>query len=76
MLSPPSPAECKDEHYGACRPVFRKISGNTRVTIFHGGHGIVHSAAMSLLAGQQKGSGAKWPQTEAADATAFQAGGL
>ena len=75
-LNPPSQAACSDALYGACRPVFRKTSGNTRVTIFHGGHGIVHSAAMNLLAKQQKGTPASWPEEKAAQTAGFQAAGL
>lgn len=41
-------------------PLFRKTSGNTRVTIFEGGHEIVHQAALNWLAKQQKGQPVVW----------------
>jgi len=44
----------KDESYGEKKPLFRRQSGNTRVTIFEGGHGIVFEAALSWLAAQQR----------------------
>jgi len=42
------------------QPLFRKVSGNTRVTIFDGGHEIVHVAALNWLAVQKKGQPAVW----------------
>ena len=39
-----------DTSYGEKKPLFRRQSGNTRVTIFEGGHGIVFEAALNWLA--------------------------
>lgn len=49
-----------DELYGNKPPLFRRISGNTRLTIFEGGHEIVHLAALNWLSHQRKGKNAKW----------------
>lgn len=46
--------------YGTWSPVFRAAHGNTRVTIFEGGHEIVHQAALNWLAKQRKGQPAVW----------------
>jgi hypothetical protein len=53
-----------DPTYGAWTPLFRKSSGNTRVTIFQGGHEIVHQAALNWLAKQQRGKPAVWDVRE------------
>ena len=52
-----------DPLYGKRQPIFRKASGNTRVTIFEGGHDIVHPAALNWLATQRKGKPANWNVT-------------
>jgi pimeloyl-ACP methyl ester carboxylesterase len=59
---PPAGGEEKldDALYGDRPPVFRKTHGNTRITIFQGGHEIVHEAALNWLAAQQKGQPANW----------------
>lgn len=49
-----------DPLYGTKRPLFRKISRNVRITIFDGGHEIVHPAALNWLAQQRKDSPAVW----------------
>ena len=49
-----------DDLYGEKQPIFRKISQNTRVTIFDGKHEIIHTAALNWLAQQQKGKAANW----------------
>jgi hypothetical protein len=46
-----------DPAYGAKKPLFRKTSGNTRITIFDGGHEIVYEAALTWLAKQQEQTG-------------------
>ncbi len=46
--------------FGEKQPLFRKTSGNTRVTIFNGGHEIVHIAALNWLAAQKKGQPVVW----------------
>jgi acetyl esterase/lipase len=43
-----------DPTYGEKVPLFRRTSGNARITIFDGGHEIVYEAALSWLAKQQK----------------------
>lgn len=43
-----------DATYGNKTPLFRRLSRNVRVTIFSGGHEIVHNAALSWLAQQKK----------------------
>lgn len=57
----------KDSLYGNHPPVYRKTSGNTRVTLFQGGHEIVHLAALNWLAQQRKGQAAKWDIEKTAD---------
>jgi pimeloyl-ACP methyl ester carboxylesterase len=54
------PAALPDATYGLNTPLFRRTSGNTRVTIFEGGHEIVHQAALNWLAMQRKGQPAVW----------------
>lgn len=49
-----------DPVYGKWLPLFRKTSGNVRVTIFDGRHEIVQQAALNWLARQRKGSPAVW----------------
>lgn len=49
-----------DALYGANPPLFRKTHGNTRITIFEGGHQILHEAALNWLAAQRKGEPANW----------------
>ena len=43
----------QDASYGEKIPLFRRQSGNTRVTIFEGGHEIVFEAALQWLAAQR-----------------------
>ena len=52
------PAE--DALYGKRTPLFRLAHGNARVTIFQGGHEIIHEAALNWLAAQRKGQAANW----------------
>lgn len=54
----------KDESYATRQPVFRTVSGNCRLTIFQGGHEIVHLAALNWLAFQKKGQAAVWKLTK------------
>jgi len=54
------PAAAADPLYGKKRPIFRKTSGNTRVTIFDGDHEIIHEAALNWLAQQRKSRPATW----------------
>lgn len=54
------PAAAADASYGPSEVLFRRTSGNTRVTIFEGGHEIVHQAALNWLAKQRDGQPAVW----------------
>jgi hypothetical protein len=49
-----------DNLYGANRPIFRRIDGNIRLTIFQGGHEINHHAALNWLAAQVKDQPVNW----------------
>jgi hypothetical protein len=40
--------------------LFRRTSGNTRITLFEGGHEIVHHAGLAWLEKQRKGKPAVW----------------
>jgi pimeloyl-ACP methyl ester carboxylesterase len=52
-----------DPLYGAKQVVFRKVYKNTRVSIFQGGHEIIHNAALNWLAQQRKDKSAEWNVT-------------
>jgi hypothetical protein len=54
------PPAAPDASYGLKLPLFRATSGNTRITIFEGGHEIVHQAALNWLAKQRKGQPPAW----------------
>ena len=43
-----------DPTYGLKKPLFRRVSGNTRLTIFDGGHRLVFEAALTWLSKQKK----------------------
>ena len=62
----PRDPDLSDALYGANPPLFRKTHGNTRVTIFEGGHEILHEAALNWLAAQRKGQPANWNPTKTA----------
>jgi dienelactone hydrolase len=64
-------APLADPLYGKRPPLFRLTHGNTRVTIFKGGHEIIHEAALNWLAAQRKGQPANWnpPKTATLRAT-------
>jgi pimeloyl-ACP methyl ester carboxylesterase len=57
--SPEAPPAA-DALYGKRQPVFRRAHENTRITIFRGGHEIIHLAALNWLAAQQKGQPTNW----------------
>lgn len=61
-----------DPLYAVNPPLFRKKHGNTRVTLFEGGHEILHEAALNWLAAQRKGVPANWnpPKTASLGSTA------
>ncbi|MEI7782575.1 MAG: hypothetical protein WCJ18_11720, partial [Planctomycetota bacterium] len=45
----------------ATRPVlFRRLSENTRITVFNGGHDIVHEAGLTWLESQKRGTAPVW----------------
>lgn len=56
-----------DPLYGKHQPLFRRTHENTRVTIFDGGHEIVHLAALNWLAAQRKGQPANWDPPKVSD---------
>lgn len=62
----PEPFAGDDPLYGKHQPLFRKVSnsGNTRITVFDGGHEIVHRAALSWLAAQQRPEPVNWSPPE------------
>lgn len=68
----PRDPNLSDALYGTNPPLFRKTHGNTRVTIFEGGHEILHEAALNWLAAQRKGQPANWnpPKTATLKSTA------
>ena len=49
-----------DKLYGKRQPLFRRESGNARITVFNGSHEIVHVAALNWLAHQTRGVPAVW----------------
>lgn len=53
-------AASADPLFGDKTTLFRRTSGNARVTIFEGGHEIVHKPALNWLANQRKGQKAAW----------------
>ncbi len=54
LLKPDLPSD--DYGYGKKKPLFRRESGNVRVTIFDGGHEILHAAALEWLSRSSKES--------------------
>ena len=49
-----------DPSYGKLTVLFRRISGNTRITVFEGGHDMTAVAGVGFLANQQKGKKVCW----------------
>ncbi len=49
-----------DSLYGNHVPIFRRTVGTSRLTLFDGGHEIVHEAALNWLAAQAKGRPVNW----------------
>ena len=68
--APEGPAPAPDPGYGERQLHFRRISGNTRVTIFEGGHDILSDYGFAWLSRQRKGQPADWSPLPAAAATA------
>jgi arylsulfatase A-like enzyme/dienelactone hydrolase len=56
----PRDPRLKDPLYSSRPALFRKTHGNTRITIFEGGHEIDHEAGLNWLAAQRKGQPANW----------------
>jgi len=52
--------EINDPLYSRCKALLRKTSGNTRVTVFEGGHDMLFEAAFAWLEQQRKGKPAVW----------------
>ena len=70
--APEGPAPAQDPGYGPRRIHFRRTSGNTRVTIFEGGHDILVDYGFAWLSRHRKGQPADWaplPPPEAAKST-------
>ncbi len=57
------PAPLPDALYQNKPVLFRKTSGNSRVTLFDGGHEILYLPALNWLAKQQRGQPATWQIT-------------
>ena len=53
-----------DVLYGERAVLFRKVSGNTRVTLFEGGHEILYTPGLNWLAAQRRGVPAVWQVRE------------
>ncbi len=68
--APEGPAPAPDPGYGERQLHFRRISGNTRVTIFEGGHDILSDYGFAWLSRQRKGRPADWSPLPAEAATA------
>ncbi|MCK5844747.1 MAG: prolyl oligopeptidase family serine peptidase [Victivallales bacterium] len=49
-----------DELYGDNTPLFRRESGNARITIFEGGHDFLPAPALNWLESQRKSSDSVW----------------
>lgn len=49
-----------DPNYDRGRVLFRRQSGNARLTLFHGGHTMFPEAALAWLEQQRKGQPAVW----------------
>lgn len=60
-VEPPEGAgdDIQDPAYGAKRPLFRRTSGAARVTVFDGGHELIHEAAIAWLEKQAKAGGGR-----------------
>lgn len=62
--APAGTPQFTDPGYGKRKIHYRKISGNTRVTIFEGGHDILIGYGFSWLAKQKKGTPAVWDNSD------------
>ena len=62
--APAGTPEIKDPGYGSRKIHYRKVSGNTRVTIFEGAHNILSAYSFSWLQHQKKGQPAVWKSTK------------
>lgn len=54
-----------DPSYGKLGVLFRRISGNVRITVFEGGHDMAYAAGVGFVANQKKGRKADWKLVEA-----------
>jgi hypothetical protein len=52
--------DLSDPLYGERVPLFRRVSNNARITIFHGAHEIIQVAGLTWLEQQRKNSRAVW----------------
>lgn len=62
----------EDSLYGKNKVLFRKISGNTRITIFEGSHDLIPDPGLAWLADQRKGALPVWNITGAGFSTSGQ----
>jgi len=60
LIAPNSDESLKDSLYGSKPPVYRKQAGVARLTIFDGGHEMIHLAALNWLSKQEKGKPVVW----------------
>ncbi|MGN6136248.1 MAG: alpha/beta hydrolase family protein [Aureliella sp.] len=71
MQSPEMPSDLRqdinDPLFARKPALFRRTSGNARVTLFQGGHEIVYEAGLAWLEQQQKGQAPHWDITERPD---------
>ena len=66
-VPPGAPAFEPDALFAEKPVLYRKVSGNTRVTLFEGGHEMIYLAGLNWLAAQRKGSDAVWRITRPVD---------
>ena len=57
-------SKINDPIYGKKKPVFRKQTQHTRITVFDGTHEMIHEAALNWLRLQKKGKPAVWEVNE------------
>lgn len=60
QIPAPLQKEINDPLYARGKALFRRISNAARVTVFNGGHEIIHEAALAWLGQQRKGQPPVW----------------
>ncbi len=68
-MKPPAeaPPFTRDPLFGDKEVRYRKVSGNTRITIFEGGHEMIYLAGLNWLAAQRKDQPAVWEIRDAVE---------